>query len=356
MDKKIKKILEKLDNNNYEAYLIGGYVRDELLGIKSLDIDICTNALPKDIHKLFNINNKSNYGSINMIIDKYNIDITTFRKDINYINRHPSKVVYVKSLEEDLIRRDFTINTICMDKNGKVVDLLNGVEDLNKRIIRMVGKLPDKLIEDPLRILRAIRFSCILDFDIEEELWNKICQYNYLVKELSKNRIREELDKILLSKNFKKGLVLLEKSGIKKLINIDYENINYVVDLLGMWSQVKVLDIPFTKVEKSTIINIRNVINIGIINNEILYKYGLYICTIAASILNINVKLISKKYNKLPITKRSDIDITSKEIEELVGTKNISKMYSIIEKVILNNELKNKNKDIKNYIRKEVIK
>ena len=75
MDKKIKKVLEKLEDNNYQAYLIGGYVRDELLGIKSLDIDICTSALPKDIHKIFNINNKSNYGSINMIIDKYNIDI-----------------------------------------------------------------------------------------------------------------------------------------------------------------------------------------------------------------------------------------------------------------------------------------
>ena len=109
MEKNIKKILNTLEENGYQAYLVGGFVRDYLLGITSHDADIATNALPKDIHNIFN-SSKSNYGSVNIKFDNYNIDITTFRKDLNYVNRRPSNVIYIDNLEEDLKRRDFTIN------------------------------------------------------------------------------------------------------------------------------------------------------------------------------------------------------------------------------------------------------
>ena len=170
MEKNIKKILETLESEGYQAYLVGGYVRDYLLGIASFDVDIATNALPKDIHRIFN-SSKSNYGSVNIKIDKLNVDITTYRKDLNYINRRPSTVKYINNLEEDLKRRDFTINAICMDKNGNIIDPLNGCLDLDKRLIKMIGDVDIKIQEDPLRIMRAIRFACVLDFGIDNELY-----------------------------------------------------------------------------------------------------------------------------------------------------------------------------------------
>ena len=332
MEKNIKKILETLENEGYQAYLVGGYVRDYLLGVTSFDVDIATDALPKDIHRIFN-SSKNNYGSVNIKVDKLNVDITTFRKDLNYVNRRPSKVVYINNLKEDLERRDFTINAICMNKNGKIIDLLNGCKDLDRRTIKMIGSIDVKLKEDPLRIMRAIRFACILDFKIEDELYEKIKEYSYLVGDLSKERIKNELDKILISKNYKYGLELMKDTKISEVLEINYDDINYVDDLLGMWAQVKVLNIPFTNVEKGNIIKITEVLDFGKIDNEILYKYGLYISRVAGKILNIKTTKISKMYNKLPIKSREDIDITSKEISSIVGVGEvIGETYKIIEK------------------------
>lgn len=352
MEKNIKKILETLENEGYQAYLVGGYVRDYLLGVTSFDVDIATDALPKDIHRIFN-SSKNNYGSVNIKIDKLNVDITTFRKDLNYVNRRPSKVVYINNLKEDLERRDFTINAICMNKNGKIIDLLNGCKDLDRRTIKMIGSIDVKLKEDPLRIMRAIRFACILDFKIEDELYEKIKEYSYLVGDLSKERIKNELDKILISKNYKYGLELMKDTKISEVLEINYDDINYVDDLLGMWAQVKVLNIPFTNVEKGNIIKITEVLDFGKIDNEILYKYGLYISRVAGKILNIKTTKISKMYNKLPIKSREDIDITSKEISSIVGVGEvIGETYKIIEKEILNYRLKNKKSEILKYLEK----
>lgn len=352
MEKNIKKILETLENEGYQAYLVGGYVRDYLLGVTSFDVDIATDALPKDIHRIFN-SSKNNYGSVNIKVDKLNVDITTFRKDLNYVNRRPCKVVYINNLKEDLERRDFTINAICMNKNGKIIDLLNGCKDLNRRTIKMIGSIDVKLKEDPLRIMRAIRFACILDFKIEDELYEKIKEYSYLVGDLSKERIKNELDKILISKNYKYGLELMKDTKISEVLEINYDDINYVDDLLGMWAQVKVLNIPFTNVEKGNIIKITEVLDFGKIDNEILYKYGLYISRVAGKILNIKTTKISKMYNKLPIKSREDTDITSKEISSIVGVGEvIGETYKIIEKEILNYRLKNKKSEILKYLEK----
>ena len=205
MDKIIKNVLNELDRHGFESFLVGGYVRDTLLGIKTFDVDICTSALPKDIHAIFSICS-NNYGGANLKIDNLNIDITTFREDGTYTNRHPEEVKYITDLKTDLKRRDFTINAICMDKNDKVIDLLDGVDDLNNRVIKMIGNPDDRLKEDPLRILRAIRFATVLDFAIDEKLMLSLKENSSLVSTLSGVRIKEELDKILSSPNFKKGV------------------------------------------------------------------------------------------------------------------------------------------------------
>ena len=166
MNKEIVNVLKKIESNNFEAYVIGGYVRDKLLGIETYDIDIATNALPKDIMSIFNIKSVTNYGTAKISTDNYRFDIATYRKELSYSNRNP-EVKYINSLNEDIVRRDFTINTIAMNKDGEIVDYLNGVKDLQNRLIRCVGDPTQKIKEDPLRILRALRFSIILDFKLE---------------------------------------------------------------------------------------------------------------------------------------------------------------------------------------------
>lgn len=357
MDKKIKNILKKLEDNGFKAYLVGGYVRDYLLGKISNDIDICTNALPKDLHNIFTINNNSNnYGGFNLQIDNYNIDITTFRKELNYKNRKPIEIEYVNNLEEDIIRRDFTINTICMDKDEHIIDLLNGINDLNNQTIKMVGDVKTKIMEDPLRILRAIRFASVLNFQIDDILHKEILSNYELINTLSKERIKEELNKILLNSNFLKGLSLLKEYKILDLLNITYnDDIVFVNDICGMWAQINFSsNLSFTKIELTNIINIRQIIKDGVIDNKTLYKYGLYTSLVSSEILNIDKKIITKKYNKLPIKSKNDLNITSKEIINILNIEP-SKIIEDIKLELIDNildyKIKNKNSELKKYIK-----
>jgi len=361
MDKIIKNILKKIEDNGFNAYLVGGFVRDYLIGIKSLDVDICTNALPKDLHKIFPGNNNSNsYGGFNLQIKGYNIDITTFRKELKYDNRKPTEIVYIDKLEEDIIRRDFTINSVCMDKSEKIIDLLNGVEDINNRTIKMISNIKEKLEEDPLRILRAIRFASNLNFNLEEELYNEIKNNYKLVNTLSNTRIKQELNKILLNKNYKKGLSLLKELNILDVLEISYDEIVFVNDICGMWAQLKTnRNYAFTKQENTNIINIRQVVSNGKIGNKELYNYGIYTCLIAGEILNISKKEINKLYSKLNIKALSDLDITNKEIIELLNiepSKKIKEIKDELINLILENKIRNKNNELRKHIisRKEM--
>jgi len=361
MDKIIKNILKKIEDAGYEAYLVGGFVRDYLLGIKSLDVDICTNALPKDLHKLFPNNANSNtYGGFNLKVKAYNIDITTYRRELKYSNRKPTEIVYIDKLEEDINRRDFTINSICMNKDEKIIDLVNGVEDLNNCKIKMLGNIKERLIDDPLRILRAIRFASVLDFQLDEELSKEIKNNYKLVNTLSITRIKQELNKILLSKNYLKGLTLLRKFKILDLLEIDYNEITYVNDICGMWAQLETKkNYAFTKQEITNIINIRQIISEGNIDNKKLYDYGLYNNLVASEILNINKKIVNKLYNELPIKSLNDLDITNNEIILLLNikpSKIIKDIKNELVSLILDNKLKNQKSELKKYIlnRKEM--
>ena len=180
MYNKAIEVLNIFFNNGFDAYIVGGYVRDKLLGIKTNDIDICTNAKPKDIVKLFDIqsNDETQYGAVKIIYKNYNFDVTTFRRDIKYEdNRKPVKIKYINDLKKDLLRRDFTINTLCIDKDGKIIDLLNIKDDLDKKIIKTVGNPRYKIKEDSLRILRAIRFASVLDLEIDSKTKAYIKKY-----------------------------------------------------------------------------------------------------------------------------------------------------------------------------------
>lgn len=157
-------ILKQINNKGYKAYIVGGYPRDLYLRRESIDIDICTDATPKELKEIFqeSVLPKQEYGGITIISNNIRFEITTFRKEIKYENnRFPVKIKYIHVLLDDLKRRDFTINTLCIDEHGETLDLLNALPDLENRVIRSVGSADHKIKEDILRSLRAIRFATV---------------------------------------------------------------------------------------------------------------------------------------------------------------------------------------------------
>lgn len=202
------KVINILKNNGFEAYLVGGAVRDLLLNHKINDYDITTNAYPEIIKKLFNdykiydIGEK--FGTIGVCIDDEIIEITTYRYDVNYIkHRKPNEVLFGCSLEEDLKRRDFTINAIAYDPiDNKMIDYYNGIKDVEDKIIKCVGDPIERFNEDALRIIRAIRFKATLGFDIESKTNDAIKMLYHNINFLHYERIAAELKKIICGKNF----------------------------------------------------------------------------------------------------------------------------------------------------------
>lgn len=213
-------IIDKFYKNNYEAFMVGGCIRDALLNKQPKDYDIATSAKPEETIKLFEktIPTGLQHGTVTILIDKDQFEVTTYRKDGDYKdNRHPDNVIFVSNIKDDLSRRDFTINAFAYNKKEGLKDFFNGKEDLKNKLIRSVGDPDRRFNEDALRMLRAIRFSSQLDFNIENKTLKSIAKNKDLIKNISIERIRDELCKILISNNPKKGLSLLKELGL-----IDY--------------------------------------------------------------------------------------------------------------------------------------
>lgn len=352
-------VLNILFDKGYLAYIVGGYPRDMVLEIKSNDIDICTNATPKEIIDIFDTENISDtsYGSVRVIYKNYHFDVTTFRKEIKYENnRKPIKVKYINDLKKDLLRRDFTINTMCIDKDGNLIDMLGAREDIDKKIIKTVGNPRYRIKEDSLRILRAIRFASVLDFEIDSKTFNYIKKYGYLLKNLSYSRKKEELNKIFASVNKEKARWMIIDSGIDRYLGIS--NLSEIVlcdDIIGIWSQLEVdEEYPFSKVEKEMIKNIRRM-NMEEFNEYTVYKYGLYVSSVVGSIKGISYKDINDIYHDLVITSRRDIDIKAMDIANALNSKPgkyISDIFNEIEYLIVMKKIRNNKEDIIKYIKK----
>lgn len=356
------KLLNKLNENGFQSYIVGGYPRDLILKRESFDIDICTSATPKQLKEIFKNDcvKKVEYGSVTIIYNKIRFEITTFRKDIKYKNnRLPIKIKYIGKLVDDLKRRDFTINTLCIDKNGNIIDLLNGRKEIEEKTIKMVGNPKYKLKEDSLRILRAIRFATILNFNLDSNLKKYIKKYGYLLKKLSYYRKKEELEKIFLSSNAQKGIDLiqeLELSSYLELSNLD--SIKIIPSIIGIWAQLDVLDIyNFNNNEKNFIKQINELLNKDVLDNYNLYKYGLYISSIVAEIKDIDKKIVNKKYNDLVIKNKKDINITANEICEIKNQKPgafLKTIFEDLEKSILANKVSNEKEALKKYIKEQI--
>lgn len=221
MPKNVELIIDKFYKNNNEAYIVGGCVRDSILGKIPKDYDLTTSALPDITVNLFEktIPTGLKHGTVTVVINNENFEVTTFRCDGTYTdNRHPENVTFVSNIKDDLARRDFTVNAIAYNKTVGLVDFFNGLNDINNKIIKCVGDANIRFKEDALRMLRAIRFSCQLNFSIESKTYLAIIENSHLISNISNERIRDELCKILLSDNIVKGMELLASTGLLKFI------------------------------------------------------------------------------------------------------------------------------------------
>ncbi len=202
----VQRAVDVIENNGFEAYLVGGCVRDMLMNVPPHDYDITTNALPMQVKEMFNgytvVETGLKHGTVTVVIDRENIEITTYRIDGEYAdNRRPAKVAFASSIEDDLSRRDFTVNAMAYSPERGLVDLFSGQEDIEKGIIRCVGEPDKRFNEDGLRIMRALRFAATLGYEIAEETAVSIHKNKDLLKNISAERIYSEFSQLVCGIN-----------------------------------------------------------------------------------------------------------------------------------------------------------
>ena len=231
LPEKVSRRIREIEDAGFEAYAVGGCVRDFLLSREPKDWDITTDALPKDIKKIFRrtVDTGIAHGTVTVLLGKEQFEVTTFRIDGKYSDgRHPDKVEFTPNLEEDLKRRDFTINALAYNPEKGIIDLFGGMEDLKNKTIRAVGVPEERFGEDALRILRAFRFSAQLEFNIEEDTRKAASDLADTLKKISAERIRDELTKLLTSDHPEKFRELYD-NGITAVIMPEFDESMEVV-------------------------------------------------------------------------------------------------------------------------------
>lgn len=217
---KIEYILEKLENNGFEAYLVGGTVRDFLLNYTPKDFDVTTSALPQEVQTIFEktVPTGIKHGTVTVIHEGLPVEVTTFRTEGKYIaHRRPEEVTFVTNLSEDLSRRDFTINAMAYNKTHSLVDLFGGKSDLENKLLRAVGDPKARFSEDALRILRLFRFASVLSFSCEEKTEKAALSLAETLESISGERISAELKKAVTGENFKIFEKLIASGGLKSV-------------------------------------------------------------------------------------------------------------------------------------------
>ena len=235
-------ILNKLDEAGFEAYFVGGSLRDAVIGLPINDVDITTSATPEEVIQVFSDYNVLpigiEHGTVVVMYEDEQVEITTFRQDGEYSDgRRPDAVYFTKSLEEDIARRDFTINSLAYNPKEGLVDFVGGIEDINNRVIKAVGDPDKRFQEDPLRIMRGLRFASKLGFDIENKTESSIFKNKGLLKNVSAERLQVEFNGLLMGKNSKEVLTKYSSvisefiPEIKPMIGFDQKNPHHLYDV-----------------------------------------------------------------------------------------------------------------------------
>ena len=305
LPEKVEYILNKLNDGGYEAYAVGGCIRDMLMNNVPNDWDVCTSALPQQIIEVFSdyqiIPTGLKHGTVTIVIDKESFEVTTFRVDGEYENnRHPKKVLYTQSLHKDLMRRDFTINALVYNLNKGIVDIVGGLKDIKSRTIRCVGNAEQRFQEDALRMLRAIRFATRYSFKIHHKTKRAILDNKELLKNISVERINSEIVKTLSSEYVDSRNCYLLATCIQQIIpEIDDDSIMYIshqiekspadiyvrLALMFNFEEGKLFEVlNRLKFDNNTIKKICNV-----------SKYGKYLCYFTSNVgENTNLRFISR--------------------------------------------------------------
>ena len=371
-----KIILSKLNQAGYEAYFVGGFVRDYLLNIPSLDIDITTNALPEEVENLFE-NTKATgkkYGTITVFIEGKGFEVTTYRLDQDYRDyRKPESVSFSSSLSEDLKRRDFTINALAMDIDGKVIDLFMGKEDLENKIIRAIGNPDQRFNEDALRIIRALKFVSRYNFSVEDNTLSSMKKNIKNISYLPNERIIPELEEIFSNVFNKAALKYMKEINIKEIfpefsLGIDMYLTSKLklsfIEFMAMSLYLLKEDIPeywrFSKKDKLTIYRLIHIIKSTIktgFNALLVYELGKEMCLKANEIISVieskNHELdIENIYRKLPIKRRDELAINGNDIKNIKNIENEEVIGEIIEEIelqVVNGHLENEHEELINY-------
>lgn len=389
-------VLDQIESHGYEAYFVGGCVRDTLLKKKINDIDIASSARPEEIEALFPITFDvgKEHGTIVVVVDGEPYEITTFRTEGDYTDfRRPDEVNFVRNLREDTLRRDFTINAMAISRQGELYDYHGGVKDLNEHLIRCVGNPLERFLEDALRMMRAIRFASQLGFKIEDQSFNAIKKLKANLQHISIERSRIEFSKFLLGKHFTNEAQLFVDSGLAEYLpGFTIESARYVMTKLSedfsrindslrderlLWARMlKHMDITnvgdirkFLKewTHSNSFINdvIQMIQLFDYVKNEqvtnwIVYSYDYPIVKMVETFFLqsqlIEKPIVEKLYNELPIKSKKDISVNGKDIIKILNLKKggpeIGAWLDEIETLIIEKKLENKYSMIEAYINK----
>ncbi len=351
-----KKILRTFHESGYEAYFVGGFVRDFLLGQQSDDIDITTNALPEDVIQLFdNVKETGRkFGGVTIITDGFSYEVTTYRLEGQYDNhRHPSNVTFSSSLQDDLIRRDFTINALVMDDRETVTDYTDGKHDLHDKIIRTIGNPNDRFLEDALRILRAFRFVSKLGFDIEEQTLQAIKDNKDLLQTIAIERVMQELEKIIHHPHQKKALQYMIDTEVHTVLYGLDRGIETIVKLKEHVNALELFIISFIQTDIDDIWRFSNrdlrliyqVINLHeVTKNDQFNKFLLFSNKLEPCLLtnHINVLLgypdqeqdILQMWDEMPVKDVCDLKFKGEDILQLTTLKKRSIIGLVIDDLL----------------------
>lgn len=353
------KLISKIKTLGYEAYLIGGCVRDYLLDITSNDIDVATN-MPLDIIKS-EFDYKDNGGDYLSITIKYEgiyFEITHFRKDISYEDhRHPT-VIEVDNLYEDTLRRDFTINALAFDYNKKIIDYHNGIDDLKNKLIKAIGDPTTRFEEDALRILRALYFSSKLGFEIEKSTLDVIIAKSYLLSSLSNDRIYNYFIKLCEAK-YSKGINYIKEYDLFRYIPdfnswLDATGHGYKKEELVYIYYLKYNKFPpvITSKEKKLCLSLKNLVD-NHFDNYSLYRNreNVYKLSFIIDRLNVNSKQLKQKIMNMQISTDSDLAVSKLEITKDFEGEMKSAVVNEVIKAIVSDAIPNEREAILTFIK-----
>ena len=337
-------VLKILNNNNFDAFIVGGFVRDYLLNIKSNDIDLTSSATPSEVSKIFKtIPTGIKYGTVLIDYNGFKFEHTTFRKDGLYNDsRHPEEIEFSKNVLEDIKRRDFTINALLMDSNKNIIDLLDAKKDLDSKIIKTIGNPDDRFNEDALRMLRCISFVSKLGFDIDINTYKSINKNKDLLKNVSIERIRIEFDKISSGKFRKKAWELFYKLKLNLIFPNMIELKDYDVSFRDIIinNLLKTGEISdFWMLSKQEIRNLTKCANL--LKNG-LSDYNMFISGYMPSIYALTyLKLDLKLWDELRIKSLKDLKINGNDLVNVISKNKRGECLNHLAHLVIDGKIKN---------------